>query len=563
MLRAGTTAIVGLLLFLAAAAGQESHSVEYDVARTHELKPHRRTIPTAGVSHGFNQLKLTLQVNETGDVMHADASGSSENMKLWPSLQTEVAQWKFRPFEEAGKPVAAEVEEYIDLVTPELLPTKHVLPPALRADSDIEITLERTGCYGSCPGYKVTLSRKGIVFEGRGYTVAEGTHTAPLEMDAIRSLAQRIIAADFYSFKDEYRAGVTDSPTYELSVSIDGRQKHVEDYVGQWVGMPAVVHDLEDAVDEVAHSDRWISGAPGLVDALRAESYHFKTFEAQVMLKNAIENGQTQTVKELLTADVPLKLIPAPKQKEPYIGIPYDHQGWLAVAASHPEILQILIDAEASKNDQEDKNLALLGAARTGNVKSFRALVNYGANPHADLNVLTVTERGAGMTMQSPGSGTYLIYAASSGNPDMVREVLQYNPYLEARDGQGKTALIAAGDYRYSVSESARAECVRLLVNAGANVNGTDGNGNTALHETFLTEVEKELLALGANVNARNNNGETPIFTTYDNDAIPLFITHGADLTIRNKDGKTVFEAATSPVKQDALRKAVAERKSR
>ena len=100
----------------------------------------------------------------------------------------------------------------------------------------------------------------------------------------------------------------------------------------------------------------------------------------------------------------------------------------------------------------------------------------------------------------------------------------------------------------------------RLLAQAGANVNARDKDGNTPLHETFLTDVEEELLKLGANVNARNNDGETPIFTTVDDDAIPLFIAHGADLTIRNNKGQTVVEAAADqgPLRQDALLKAIA-----
>jgi ankyrin repeat protein len=100
---------------------------------------------------------------------------------------------------------------------------------------------------------------------------------------------------------------------------------------------------------------------------------------------------------------------------------------------------------------------------------------------------------------------------------------------------------------------------VRLLAQAGANVNARDNEGNSPLHETFLTDVEEELLKLGADVNARNKDGETPIFTTVDNDAIPLFIEHGADLTIRNNKGKTVIEAAKEkgPLRQEALRKAI------
>ena len=82
---------------------------------------------------------------------------------------------------------------------------------------------------------------------------------------------------------------------------------------------------------------------------------------------------------------------------------------------------------------------------------------------------------------------------------------------------------------------------------------------NTPLHETFLTDVEEELLKLGADVNARNKDGETPIFTTIDDDAVSLFIEHGADLTIRNNKGKTVIEAAKErgPLRQEALRKAL------
>jgi len=47
-------------------------------------------------------------------------------------------------------------------------------------------------------------------------------------------------------------------------------------------------------------------------------------------------------------------------------------------------------------------------------------------------------------------------------------------------------------------------ECVRLLAQAGANVNAHDNEGNTPLHETFLSDVEEELLKLGEDVNARN-----------------------------------------------------------
>lgn len=539
----------------------ENPSFDYDVARAHEIKPHRRTIPMQGVRSGFNQLHITVIVSPAGEVVDAKAGGDTENMKYWSQLESEVRGWKFIPFEVKGKSVTAEVEEYIDLVPPERFPFFHTTPPALRPDSKIAIVLQRTGCFGTCPSYTVTIDNSGIVFEGGGFVVAAGRHTDSVDAADVRTLAKKFIDADFYSMDSEYVAGVTDNPTYVLSISIDGHEKKVEDYVGSWVGMPEIITELEDEVDALAQTQRWIGGSEGLVRSLRQEGYNFQTFEAQVMLKEAASRGQAAVVLDLLKAGVTLKPLPAPKLKEPYMVPAFDGVGWLNAASKHPEVLKILIDAGASKRDQGDKDLALAGSADSGSVEGVRALIAYGANPNADLTRLTVTETGAGMTMQGPGAGSVLIYAAASGNPSMVREILRYHPNLEARDREGKTAMFAAGEWRNEDEDGARVECVRLLAKAGANVNAKDNDGNTPLHETFLTDVEEELLKLGADVNARNNDGETPIFTTVDDQAIPIFIAHGADLTIRNDKGETVVEAANhkGPARQEALRKAIAQ----
>ncbi len=543
-------------------AKQPPHpSVEYEVAQKHEIKPHRRTIPLQGVHAGFNQLHLTLTVSPTGDVIDAEATGDGETLTFWPQLQDEVHRWKFTPFEEGGSAVTAEVEEYIDLVPPERLPKVHVAPPIIRPDSKVAITLSRSGCFGSCPSYTVTVRTDGIVFDGSGYVVAPGKHTDSADAREVRKLAKRFVSADFYSMDDSYAASVTDSPSYSLSIAIDNRPKKVHDYVGEWEGMPAVVTELEDAVDALARTERWINGSDGLVEQLQAEKFDLHTFQAQVMLKQAASRGATETVRELLEAGVPLDPLPAPKPKEPYMAVPFEAVGWLNAASSHSEALQVLLDAGVSKDDQADKDLALVGAARSGNVEAVRTLIAYGANPNADLREQIVTESDGGMTIEGKGAGSVLIYAAESGNPETVREILRYHPKLEMRGRRGQTALFTAGDYRSSDKEGARVECVRLLVQAGADVNARDDNGNTPLHEIFLTDVEEELLKLGADVNARNNDGETPIFTTVDDAAIPLFIRHGADLAIRNNKGETVVEAAKQrgPQRQEVLRKAIQE----
>jgi ankyrin repeat protein len=533
---------------------------DYEVARAHEIKPHRRTIPLNGVESGFNQLRLVITVSPAGDVLDVEANGDKDALRFWPQLQGEVRQWKFTPFDQSGNPVTAEIEEYIDLVPPERLPKNHVTPPVLVPDSKISISLRRTGCFGSCPSYTVTINRDGIVFEGDSYVVAMGKHIAGVDVSGVRKLAKRFVTTDFYSMDPAYDASVTDNPTYVLSIDIDGHLKKVVDYVGSWEGMPAVITELEDEVDAFAKTDRWIDGSDGLVQALRAERFNFQSREAQAMMKQSAYRGQSDTVREFVAAGVPLDPLPALQTKNSNLPAPSGTVGLLTSASRNMKTLQALLDVGASRNDQNDKDLALAGAAGSGNVEAARALIAYGANPNADLSKLTVTESGGGnMTIQGPGAGSVLIYAAGSGNPDMVREILRYHPNLEAREHKGQTAMFAAGEYLNSDKDGARVECVRLLAQAGANVNARDKDGNTPLHGIFLTDVEEELLKLGADVNARNNDGETPIFTNVDDDSIPLFIEHGADLSIRNNKGQTIVDSAGEggPSRQEALRKAL------
>ena len=90
------------------------------------------------------------------------------------------------------------------------------------------------------------------MFDGRAFVDVKGIRTGSVDASSVRRLAHKFIAADFYSFDDAYRASVTDNPEYILTIEIDGHKKAVEDYVGSWVGMPAVVTELENEVDTFA-----------------------------------------------------------------------------------------------------------------------------------------------------------------------------------------------------------------------------------------------------------------------------------------------------------------------
>jgi hypothetical protein len=556
-----TVALLCLLpgSWLLASEGQEPSypSFDYLTARDHEIKPHRRTIPVDGVRQGPIGLGLKLTISSTGNVTHAEASVDDDEVKFWSRVEGEVYQWKFTPFEIGGKAVTAEVQELIDLVPPERLPNTHVLPPAITKDSKVAITLYRD-CDGTCDDiHTVTVSNDGIVFEG-AHGVADGRHTDKIDNGAVLALAKRFVAADFYSMEDHYRGVPILSSS--LSITIDGHTKSVSDCHGQWVGMPAVILELEDEVDALARTKRWTDGGDGLVAALRAEKFDFASYDAQLILENVAAGGQTATVRELLAAGVPVKPLPAPKKDNSYGG-PFEEVRLLTAASGHPDMLQIFLDLGVSKDDQKEKDRALDGAASAGKLQAVRALIAYGANPNVDFIKLWNTSGGADVAIEVEGAGGVLISAARSGNPEVVKEILRYGPNLEAREQNGKTALLVAGESTRSDEDGERVECVRLLSNAGASVDARDRWGNTLLHKTSLIDMEEILLRRGADVNARNLNGETPIFTNMNTKSIPLFLQHGADLTIRNKQGETVLDARTGRGADwdEALRKAIAE----
>lgn len=134
--------------------------------------------------------------------------------------------------------------------------------------------------------------------------VSSGKHTDSVDASEVQKLAKKFVVADFYSMDSSYTASLADYPTYVIPISIDVREKKVEDHVGSLVGMPAVITELENAVDTFAETKLWIDGSDGLVEALQQENSNFQSFEAQLMLKEAASRGATDTVRQLLEAGV-------------------------------------------------------------------------------------------------------------------------------------------------------------------------------------------------------------------------------------------------------------------
>lgn len=137
----------------------------------------------------------------------------------------------------------------------------HVPFPEVRNLKDVRITLSRGWCLGACPVYKVEIDGDGtVIYSGEDHVAVRGEQRAHVSQEAVARLVEMFRKADYFSLQDSYRADVRDLPSFTTSITIGTRTKSVVDYVGVKVGMPQDVMDIEDAIDGVAGTKRWITG---------------------------------------------------------------------------------------------------------------------------------------------------------------------------------------------------------------------------------------------------------------------------------------------------------------
>ena len=123
----------------------------------------------------------------------------------------------------------------------------------------VVITLTRTVCFGFCPAYTLSITGDGqVTYVGRNFVNVMGEQHTTISREAVQGLLSRFDAVRFESLRDEYRARVTDLPTYTVVLERNGVRKSVADYGGLSAGMPETVRDLQNEIDRVAGSSRWI-----------------------------------------------------------------------------------------------------------------------------------------------------------------------------------------------------------------------------------------------------------------------------------------------------------------
>lgn len=165
------------------------------------------------------------------------------------------------------------------------------------------------------------------------------------------------------------------------------------------------------------------------------------------------------------------------------------------------------------------------------------------------------------LCMALPASATVLaagdsplIAAVRAGKPDVVRSLLKQKVDVNARQGDGATALHWAVD----LDDLATAD---LLLRAGASVNAADDTGVTPLYLSCMhrhAAMVERLLAAGANPNAALLNGETALMMCAragDPGSVKALLVHGAQVNAKeNTHDQTALMWAASEGRAEVVK---------
>lgn len=334
--------------------------------------------------------------------------------------------------------------------------------------SEVTITLQRTGCFGSCPIYTVAIKGSGeVTYEGASFVLIPGKHTRLVPRENVLELIALFRSADFFQLDDSYEANITDLPTYITRLSIGDRHKSVRDYGGGASAeflragnpMPPIVAEIEDAIDRLSGATSFVVGDGATVAKLETLRWRFDSAESARAFGFLVSECNLPLATTFLTKGAPA-------------------------------------NAHFRRTSWSDEGSVVVTAVDC-----------------ADVGFVQLLE-GRGALDDDSAARAFLLASVRAGYPEMVAIALEHAQVAGVTDGIDTPLIFlaaAASQSSRAVTGAARfnpGEVIALLVAAGADPNMKLDDGNTPLHWAENKHTFRALLAAGANPDARNEEGE-------------------------------------------------------
>lgn len=411
----------------------------------------------------------------------------------------------------------------------------------------LRIELIRTGgCLDACPSYSVQIDGAGNVIFDTGKTSAElgfgegadtsfhsavrvsGRYHTKISPRQVATLVEEFQRIDFFSLNDRYAAEVTDNPVYIVSIETGNMKKSVFDYAGERAGMPIAVRKLQDLIDRASGTDRWIKGTPEIIPILLAQDADFSGVIGLELMDAAAERNDVATMVRLKALGAPLNAQDASEPVETYALNPLRS----AIGKRRQNAMEWLLKSGAAR-DQEAFKDALSTAIGMDNHRAYERISTTLRIAALDI------EFKSRLLASAAGNADVAIVKdllASGANPrgTMSEQTVPFRPLFEAASG---------GSYiETSHSLVDRRKTVAILLKSGAEAQTCKNHYcETALFNVSDPTIAEMLINAGANPNFRDDEGEHILFSISDDDVAMVLIAHGADLNaVRPADGMTL-----------------------
>jgi len=138
--------------------------------------------------------------------------------------------------------------------------------------SELKIVLNRHGCYGPCPVYKIEVLGTGkVIYHGEYFVKVKGEQTSQIPKKDVFKLFKYAQQIGFFDLRSQYvnkveyeldRNNIINKHEYEITdlegstveIHMGTKKKKVYDYLGA----PARLRRFENMIDRVCQIDKWI-----------------------------------------------------------------------------------------------------------------------------------------------------------------------------------------------------------------------------------------------------------------------------------------------------------------
>ncbi len=193
---------------------------------------------------------------------------------------------------------------------------------------------------------------------------------------------------------------------------------------------------------------------------------------------------------------------------------------------------------------QEELNQEMNKAIVERNLQAIRILIKLGVDPNFRCIGEIIEDLGYPSWMAVQFKNITPLHV-SGRDPSLVKMLIDAGADVNAKDDFGNTPSFDG----YVVNES-----LELLIKAGADVNATPNHRTSLLIHAVRRKYEdmiQTLINAGADLNLQDYAKNTALHCAVEQNSkslVQILIEAGADITLQNKDGKTPMDLAKTKI---------------